>query len=415
MWISALLPLIIVGEGAWLLVRLRAFFILHPFRTLARAFRGEGTGRALAALMLALAGTVGVGNIVGVAVAVEIGGAGSLFWLVLSSVFSSVIKYSEVRVCASSGSRSGMIGVLEGSFGKQGRTLGAFYAALALLLSLTMGSALQASAIKDSASQLYGGMPPLLVAVIVSVTAALVLLGGESIKKAVAFTVPVASILYTGLCLFVIVPNFSRIPDLFAECLREAFTPSGAVGGVAGALTSAAVSRGFAAGLLSNEAGAGTSSFSHTALPESEAARAGIFGIIEVLFDTVFLCTLTGVTLLLGRAESPEGERGIGLLSGIFRSTVGESGSVILLASVVCFAVSTVLCWYYYGRICADRLFVRAPRMAKLFAPAFFASFLLGLTVSLRALIPLTDAVLLCLTVLTAAALVKNRSKLRLE
>lgn len=412
MGIAKILPLVIVGEGAWLLFKLRGFYILHPWKTVRSAFTGEGSGEALLSLMLALAGTLGVGNILGVTVAIGIGGAGSLFWMVLSSVFSSAIKYAEVRITAARGSKSGMIGVLKKSFAVCGNLLGSLYGTVAVFLAFVMGAALQSTAVRESAEVSFGRVPPLFIALVASSVIPLIFLKNQ-IKRIVAIIIPMATLCYTGLCLFVILPNISLVPSVLSECVTEALSLGGATGGVLGSLVSSGATKGFSAGLLSNEAGAGTSSFSHNALPEREAERAGLFGIIEVLFDTVFLCTLTGLTFLIGKKNHPTQGYGIGTLADMFSLYLPNFGSPLLLASITAFALSTVICWYYYGKISSTELSSRknsAP--ARLFTPVFFASFLAGLLFDLPWLVPVSDLLLLALTLITLAAVIKNRHSL---
>lgn len=374
MSLISLLPWLIVSAGTFLLIRLSGFHILHPIRSLRLAFSGGGTKEALGSLTLALAGTLGVGNIVGVSVGICVGGAGSLFWLMASALFSSVIKYSEVALSADAGAGNGIIGVIEHSF-PFGKSMACVYSALCLLLSVTMGARMQSEAIKTSAEGISKNAIVIVAPILILLTVFVCLGGGNLIKKAVIVIIPLATLLYTGLCLLVILPDISRLPSVAILCVKEAFTAKGAIGGLMGFLTSGAIKEGFARGLLSNEAGAGTSSFAHTALPSYEAARAGIFGILEVLFDTLLLCALTGFTLLLGAEGEPSG--GMELLCGIFSSRLGVGANYILLFSVIAFALSTVLCWYYYGRVCLEYLFGKRGKI--LFFTVFTVSFALGL------------------------------------
>lgn len=404
MSLISLLPLMIVSSGSFLLIKLRAFFIFHPIRSIRLAFSGKNTGEALRSLLLALAGTLGVGNIVGVTVGIGIGGPGCVFWLVISAIFSSVLKYSEVALSASDGNGKGMLGVIRGAFGKHGAIFSCIYASLCLVLCLTMGSLLQADAIRASGEAV--GSADTLVPLLVIFTAVITVGGGKWIKNAVAFIIPLATLLYTVLCFSVIIPNIYKLPSVILICVKLAFTTDGLRGGVIGFLLSKALREGFARGLLSNEAGAGTSSFSHTALSAAEAARAGIFGILEVVFDTVFLCSLTAATVLIGNAD---GEYGMGLLCRIFENSFGKSANYILLFSIIAFAVSTVLCWYYYGKICKEYLFGK--RFSLLFFLLFFAAFTVGLTLEIPFIISLSDMTLFFLSAISLFAVIKSSDR----
>jgi AGCS family alanine or glycine:cation symporter len=404
----SLLPWIIVSAGMFLTVKLSGFHILHPIKSLRLAFSGEKTRDAIASLTLALAGTLGVGNIVGVTVGICIGGAGSLFWLMVSACFSAVIKYSEVTLSADAGTANGIIGVIKKSF-PFGKVLSCVYAALCLALSVVMGARMQAEAIKVSAEGIGCGTPKVLAPFLILLTIFICLGGGKSIKKAVIIIIPIASILYTGLCLTVILPKISMLPRVALLCVKDAFSPDSAIGGILGFFVSDAIREGFARGLLSNEAGAGTSSFAHTALPERYAARAGILGILEVLFDTVFLCALTGFTVLLGADGELSG--GMSLLCKIFASEIGNGANHVLLFSVIAFAMSTVLCWYYYGKICLGYLFGNRGRA--LFFIIFILSFSVGLYREFPGLIFIADTLLFFLSVISVLAVIKNSDRVR--
>lgn len=404
----SLLPLIIVTAGIFLTVRLSGFHIIHPLRSLRLAFSGEKTRDALSSLTLALAGTLGVGNIVGVTVGIGLGGAGSLFWLMVSACFSAVIKYSEVALSADAGTACGIIGVIKKSF-PLGKALSCLYAALCLALSIFMGARMQAEAIKVSAEGIGADTGKILAPFLILLTLFICIGGKKSIKKAVIIIIPIASLLYTGLCLSVILPRISLLPSVARKCIKDAFMPRSAAGGILGFFISDAMREGFSRGLLSNEAGAGTSSFAHTALPERDAARAGIFGIFEVLFDTMFLCALTGFTVLLGTDGEITG--GMSLLCKIFSSRIGGGANYALLFSVTAFALSTVLCWYYYGKICLEYLFGK--RGKTIFFVLFSLSFAVGLYRELTGLIFITDTLLFFLSVISIGTVIKNSDRVK--
>ena len=403
-----LLPLIIVSAGIFLTVKLSGFHIIHPLRSIRLAFSGEKTRDALSSLTLALAGTLGVGNIVGVTVGIGLGGAGSLFWLMVSACFSAVIKYSEVALSADAGTANGIIGVIKKSF-PFGKVLSCVYAALCLLLSVIMGARMQAEAIKVSSESIGGSIGAIGTPFLIALMFFICLGGGKVIKKAVIIIIPIASLLYTGLCFAVILPRISMLPSIALICIKDAFTPKSAIGGIFGFLVSDAMREGFARGLLSNEAGAGTSSFAHTALPERDAARAGIFGIFEVLFDTMFLCALTGFTVLLGADGELKG--GMGLLCKIFASKIGIGANYALLFAVTAFALSTVLCWYYYGKICLEYLFGRKGRI--IFFVIFVLSFSIGLYREFTGLIFIADTLLFFLSVISIGTVIKNSDRVK--
>ncbi|MBR2651051.1 MAG: sodium:alanine symporter family protein, partial [Clostridia bacterium] len=294
--------------------------------------------------------------------------------------------------------------------GVLGRIPSHLYTLLIILLSLTMGTALQASAVREAAVGV--GIPylaKLLPIPLTALTAAICIFGKRGIKNAVALMIPAASIVYTLLCLSVIIPNARSIPSVTLDILTSAFSARASLGGISGFIFASGMREGFSVGLLSNEAGAGTSSLSHTSGECGNAFRGGVFGILEVFFDTAVLCTLTAFTILLGFPQYAQGVD-ITVLSGIFDDYCGRIGSQALLASVLLFAVSTTLCWYYYGRLSAERLFGK--RALPIFGALFLISFAAGLIFDIPRLVPLTDTVLFLLTVISVSALIKSSDRI---
>ena len=401
--------------GGYLLVKLRFFYILHPIRTLKFTFKGQNTRKSVISLMLALAGTLGVGNIVGVAYGIYRGGAGSVFWLAVSALFSSAIKYAEVNLSARHATGYGILSVIEGN----GRPSAASktYAVLALVLSFAMGSLLQAQAVSESAFTL-GKVSPLVISAVFFFTAIVCTMGKDRIKASVAVVIPAATILYTGMCLFVILHEFSHVPAVIYEIFSSALDLRALGGGVSAFIISSGMREGFARGLLSNEAGAGTSSFSHTSHADDGSfdtfdgeysKRAGVYGILEVIFDTLFLCPLTALVILLaGRDADFRGS--ISDICTVFERYLGRGAPVMLLFAVVAFAVSTTICWYYYGGVCFS--YLTHGRYAFVFSSLFILSFAAGLIFRINALLYVNDIILFLLTLITLRALIKNRASL---
>lgn len=417
------LPLMIILVGAYILIKLNFFYILHPIRTLKFTFSGQNSKKSIVSLMLALAGTLGVGNIVGVAFGIYTGGAGSVFWLCISALFSSAIKYAEVSLSSEHKGGLGIIGVIK-SGGLFSNELSKAYAFLALILSFTMGSLLQAEAIAMSAESFSSlrAIPTLILIFIF--TALLCLLGKEKIKASVSAVIPLATLAYGFMCLFVIFSEWERIPEVFLNILRSAFNVSALSGGIGGFLLSSGMKEGFARGLLSNEAGAGTSSFSHTShnvdneltlnsdntYDDSYRIRAGVYGILEVIFDTLLLCPLTALAILLGTNDgtfSGTTEE----ISRVFKNYMGSFAPTLLLLSITAFAVSTVLCWYYYGRVSYS--YITKNRFMPLFSLLFIISFAIGLAFKIPDLIFINDTVLFFMTLITLYTVIKNRKKIK--
>ncbi|MBQ7314441.1 MAG: sodium:alanine symporter family protein [Clostridia bacterium] len=402
------IPLLLTVVGAYFLIRLRAFFLCHPLRTLRLTFRAlrKEDGRSLVAFALALAGTLGVGNLSGVALGLLVGGAGSLFWIWVSSVFACVLKYAEVLIAkdVSSYEGNGMMQVIR-RFVPGGRAVSGVYALVCLLLACTMGAMLQSRAVTECATSAIGVSSPV-VSLVVTALLLFVIVGGASrIERAVSVTVPVAALCYIVLSVGVLCVGYRYIPSALAAVWNGAFSTRGVLGGVIGTLTSEAVRRGFAGGLLSNEAGAGTSALAHVRSSGTSPSAQGLIGMCEVVCDTA-ICTLTGLSLLVGtRGSLPSASsvEPIEWLSDVFAGSLGGWCRGVLLLSVFAFAFSTIVCWYYYGRRCALYLWQGMPSW--LYALLYLASAFLGGIVTSRLTVRVVDLSLGVLCVLSLGAL----------
>lgn len=403
-----LLPLLITAVGTYFLVKLRFFFVLHPIKTAKMLLRTVKDKESRTALSLALAGTLGVGNIVGVAWGISVGGAGALFWIFVSGIFSAVIKYAESSLAADKkrDAAGGMMYVLSSSFGRVGKLLGITYALLCLSLSLTMGSALQ------SQSALFGmrevaDIPGYTVAFIFAVATFAATLGfGGRIEKATAKIIPLSTVVYIILSLSVIVMNISSLPSTLLRIVCEASSFRSFGGGVSSFVAVRAMREGYARGLLSNEAGAGTSAMAQTksSLAPSEV---GLLGILEVFFDTTLLCTLTGLAVLLSGADAV-GESGMEIV--LFAVSAIPLGKILLTALIFAFAYSTVMCWYYYGCECIRFLFGKCKSPA--FTAVFIFSVFVGFALPTSLLICASDIILLFMSIFTLSALIKNSERI---
>ncbi len=424
MFLLNFLPLMIILVGTYILIKLRFFYILHPVRTLKFTFKEKNSKKPLISLMLALAGTLGVGNIVGVAFGIYTGGAGSVFWLCVSALFSSAIKYAEVSL--SSGHRTGLgiISVIK-SDGVFSEELSKIYAFLSLILSFTMGSLLQAEAVAVSTESFNEKLTSPILIIIFIFTASICILGKEKIKFSVTAVIPLATVTYSVMCLFVIFCEWKRIPEVVFNIIHSAFNVSALSGGIGGFLISSGMKEGFARGLLSNEAGAGTSSFSHTSHTVDDTEnlnadiaydslypmRAGIFGILEVIFDTLLLCPLTALAILLG-ANNQFFSGTTAEISAIFENYIGPFAPILLFFSITAFAVSTVLCWYYYGRVSYS--YITRKRHVWLFSLIFMISLAIGLTFEIPKLIFINDTILFSMSAITLYTIILNRKNLRI-
>lgn len=405
MQLSFLLPIMVTAVGFFLLVKLRFFFILHPIKT-AREFTSALKDReARRSFFLALAGTLGVGNIFGVSAGIMIGGAGSLFWLFISSLFSAIIKYAEILLAFDADKKEGgMAAVLSSVFHKKGGFLSYLFACLTVALSLFMGAAMQSAAVCDIAVESIDLMPHVTALILVFLLLPALLGDAKKIENITEIIIPLTTIIYIIISICVIIANFQKLPDTFFKVISSAASPSAITGGVA----TLAIKEGFARGILSNEAGTGTSAMAHQRAADRSPHIAGLFGMCEVFFDTTLLCTLTGLTILLSVPSISAYSTPMALVFAAFHSSLGKLGG-LLLPLIFSFAYATLICWFYYGKE-YSRLYLG--RLDRFFPFAFILFTLTSYIIPSSLLLYFTDLILLFMTFLTLSAIVKKSSRI---
>ncbi len=353
---GVVLPAVLIPVGVFLAFRLRFFYLLHPIRFF-KDLKGSGDGSGTSpfkALSMALAGTLGVGNISGVATAIAAGGAGAVFWMWLSAAAAMSVKYAEVFLAVKyrerddAGYHGGayyyMRKGLSARLGKRGGTaVASFFAVLIALNSVLTGNIVQVNA----ASSVFGGVPRIVCgAVIASVVLAVTAGGVKRIGDFTVRVIPFLTVVYAALSLYIIVINRERVGGVFAEIFGGAFNFRAAAGGTAGYGISRAVRFGVTRGIFSNEAGCGTAPTAHAAANTDSPHKQGCLGIFEVFCDTIIMCTLTALVILL--AGTPGGE-GIPMSMSSYGAFCGRFGELSIGISVIIFALATVICQSYYG------------------------------------------------------------------
>lgn len=402
----SILPVVILLCGAFYIVKLRFFFILHPVRTLKNMFSDKSQLRQIS---LSLAGTLGVGNIVGVAMAIVIGGAGAIFWMWMSALVSMVLKYAEItlsvryRDISVGGEILGgpMYYMKNGIGGRLGRLLGALFAVLGVVLSFSMGNIVQSKAAVDAICEISSA-PPLIVGAVLALLCAFSVFGGyNAVSRVTSVVVPIMSGIYIFFSLRVIVLNMALVPQVLSKIISSAFDFSAGVGGIFGFFTSTALRQGVSKGAYSHEAGAGTAPLSHSQTKTKSPARQGLLGLFEVFFDTMVICTLTALVILM---YGGEGDSGIGVVSAAFDHYFGVSGKYFLCISIVAFAFSTLICWGYYGKECLDYIY-RSKISERIYLLLYCGAVVLGSLVSEGAAWVLTDLGVAALTIVNLSAL----------
>lgn len=365
---GAPLLILLVGTGIYLTVRLGLLQVLKlpkAFKLIFADDKGQGDISSFAALATALAATVGTGNIVGVATAIKAGGPGALFWMWIAAFFGMATKYSEgllaikYRTRDDNGEVSGgpMYYILNG-MGKRWKPLAIFFAVAGILVAyFGIGTFSQVNSIASSLENSFG-LAPQIVSIVVAVIVAIIIFGGiKSISKVAEKVVPFMAIIYILSTLAVIFTNFDQILPAFGQIFTGAFTGTAAVGGFAGAVVKEAIQKGIARGVFSNESGLGSAPIAAAAAKTEEPVEQGLVSMTGTFIDTIIICTLTGLSIIVTEKWTVAGLEGAPLTQAAFSSLFGTPGALALTFCLVLFAFTTILGWSYYGERCFEFLF----------------------------------------------------------
>ena len=365
---GAPLLILLVGTGIYLTVRLGLLQVLKlpkAFKLIFADDKGQGDISSFAALATALAATVGTGNIVGVATAIKAGGPGALFWMWIAAFFGMATKYSEgllaikYRTRDDNGEVSGgpMYYILNG-MGKRWKPLAIFFAVAGILVAyFGIGTFSQVNSIASSLENSFG-LAPQIVSIVVAVIVAIIIFGGiKSISKVAEKVVPFMAIIYILATLAVIFTNFDQILPAFGQIFTGAFTGTAAVGGFAGAVVKEAIQKGIARGVFSNESGLGSAPIAAAAAKTEEPVEQGLVSMTGTFIDTIIICTLTGLSIIVTEKWTVSGLEGAPLTQAAFSSLFGTPGALALTFCLVLFAFTTILGWSYFGERCFEFLF----------------------------------------------------------
>ena len=393
--------LLLVGTGVYLSIRV-GFIQFSKFgyamkNTLGKAFKKQDVGKGevspFQAMCTALAATVGTGNIAGVTGAIVAGGPGAVFWMWISALFGMVTKYAEVLLSVKYRERNesgdwvgGPMYYIKNGLGKGWAWLGAIFCVLGALAAFGIGNMTQINTIASSINTaidafggnveastvtLFGQIVPvssIVIGVIAAIIVALVLIGGmKRIGQVTEKLVPVMAVIYILASIIVLIVNIKYLGQAFGLIFGNAFTVQAAFGGAVGIAFKTIVQKGVARGVFSNEAGLGSAPIAHAATSETNPVKQGVYGIFEVFMDTIVICTLTALVVLLGYcsgAIAPDwgASGGTDLVSASFGGVLGSKiGALIVAVGITLFALSTLLSWSLYGVRCFEYLFgVRA-------------------------------------------------------
>ncbi len=360
---------LLFGTGLYLTIGLRFFTIRNFARGLRHAWAGrrpdseQGEISPFNALMTALAGDIGTGNIVGVATAIYMGGPGALFWMWMTALVGMATKFSEVLLAVHYRERTpagnwvgGAMFFIKNGLGSRWMWLGSAFALFGIVACIGTGAMVQSNAIGGVLDASFG-VPPVISAVVLLVLSSVVLLGGvKRIASVAGRIVPVMALCYAAMSLVVIIMHIGEVPAIFSMVLREAFSPSAAQGGAAGASIMLAIRMGMARGIFSNEAGLGTAPMAHAAASTNSPMTQATIGMLDTFIDTIVVCSLTAFALLL-TGEWTDGQQGAAMTSAAFESVLPGIGSIMVAVCLSLFAFTTAMSWCVYGERCAIYFF----------------------------------------------------------
>jgi AGCS family alanine or glycine:cation symporter len=350
------------------------------------------------ALCAALSATVGLGNIAGVAVAISLGGPGAVFWLWVAGFIGMCTKFTEVTLAlnyrdfsAKGTVHGGPMFVIKNALSKNFYPVAWFYAFFVILSSFGAGNMFQANQMA-AVIQTSAGIPPWASGLAFCFGAYLILIGGiKRIGQVTEKMVPAMVGLYLFGAIWILVARFGEIPNMFVQIFSGAFAGTAAVGGFAGAAFKDVIIMGIRRATFSNEAGMGSAAMAHSAA-KSTPIQEGIVALLEPFIDTIVVCTITAVALLLSGAWSMEGvQAGSEMTAYAFESVIGPAGRWIVTATVTLFAFSTLISWSYYGEQGVTFLF--GEKWLPTYRYVFVAFIFVGAVAKLTIVLNLSDAV----------------------
>ena len=361
------LLVLLVGTGILLTFRLKLLQVFKLPQALGLIFSakndGSGDVNSFKALCTALAATVGTGNIVGVATAIKAGGPGALFWMWLAAFFGMATKYSECllavkyrTVDANGNISGGPMYYIENGLGKKYKPLAVMFAVFGVLCAyFGIGTFAQVNSIVEI-TQISAGIPVVYTGIALTVVVAAVTIGGlKSIATVAAKVVPAMALLYFLTTVGIMIVFADQVPAAIATVLNSAFTPTAAQGGFLGATVMLAMRSGVARGVFSNESGLGSAPIVAAAAKTKWAAEQGLISMTGTFIDTIIICTLTGLSLVVSGVWCGP-LNGAAMTESAFTMAFPAFGSLLLLVGLVLFAFTTILGWNYYGERCVEYL-----------------------------------------------------------
>lgn len=419
-WGIPLIVLILAG-GILLTLRLRGLQVRH----LGKAFRymvkneeeGEGEVTSFGALCTALSATIGTGNIVGVATAVCAGGPGALFWMIVAAFFGMATKYSEgllavkYRTVDEDGhSLGGPFYYIERGMGPRWKWLAKLFAFFGMCVGLFgIGTFTQVNGIASAVKNFFDPDSSWTVAIpgigeyswaviaaglLITVCTALVVIGGiKRISDVSQVVVPFMAVIYVVVCLILLFCNITKVPEAIVIICKSAFAPQSIAGGIAGSMF-VAMQKGVARGIFSNESGLGSAPIAAAAAKTKEPVRQGLVSMTGTFIDTIIICLMTGISIVLTGAWRVEGLEGVEVTNFAFQNGLPfpeKIASFLLMFCLVFFAFTTILGWNYYGERCLEYFSNRNQKSVLVYRWLYIAAVFIGPYMTVSAVWTIAD------------------------
>lgn len=407
-WIWGIPMLVLlVGGGVIITVYLGFFQFRHLGYILKQTFgrmfqksEGDGSVSAFQAATAALASSIGAANIVGVPVAVATGGPGAIFWMWMTALVGCATKFAEISLAIKYREKEGENFVGGPMYYLKHSPIPAFGTLFAFFLMIELVPSIATQALSFTQTAETIGIPPIAAAAVLAICVALVVFGG--IQKIASFTeklVPFMALLFVLGGLAVILANVTHLPAAFLSIFENAFTPTSAIGGFAGSTVAAGIRNGMSRGAYSNEAGMGTSAIAHATATTDHPGRQAIWGTFEVFVDTIIVCTITGLAILVTNTWTQvETAQAASMPSVAFQSLLGPTiGGGIVTISILLFVLSTIIVVTYYGERQGSFLF--GPKFGVFMRCVYIASIFAAILLDLSTLYQFLDLMLACLIV----------------
>ena len=421
------LIVLILACGVWLTIRTGLLQVFHLGKALKFMVKNEEDGHgevtSFGALCTALSATIGTGNIVGVASAIAAGGPGALFWMEVAAFFGMATKYAEGLLAVLYRDVDDKGHVLGGPFyyiekgmGKSWKWLAKCFAVFGALAGLLgIGTITQINGITSAAqtffdpnksgalftigsgdSQVVITVTTVVVGLLVTVCAALVVIGGiQRIAKVFEIIVPFMAIIYVACGILILVCNVSTIPNALYQIVVGAFKPEAVAGGIVGITIKTAMQKGVARGIFSNEAGLGSAPIAAAAAQTKEPVRQGLVTMTGTFIDTIIICTMTGLSIVITGAWQPElGLEGAGITIYAFQNALPfpeKVGAFLLMLCLMFFAFTTILGWDYYAERCLEYLSGGKMGPVKVYRWLYIAAVFVGPYLTVKAVWTIAD------------------------